>query len=77
MQSLKRFAPAGLATLFAALIAASSAAAQAQDEQRAARAGAQGAQASNVDLYFPTGEESSSLLRIRAQAPEEVRVGQS
>ncbi|RUL88711.1 COG1361 family protein [Tautonia sociabilis] len=33
-------------------------------------------QDSKVDLYFPTGEESTSLLMIRAEAPEEVRVGQ-
>ena len=30
-----------------------------------------------MELYYPTGEEGTSLLMIRAEAPEEVRVGQS
>jgi uncharacterized repeat protein (TIGR01451 family) len=73
MRIPKRFAPACLATLCSALIVASTASAQAQAQPRARAAGAQ---ASNVDLYFPTGDEASSLLMIRAEAPAEVRVGQ-
>ncbi|QDV38796.1 COG1361 family protein [Tautonia plasticadhaerens] len=60
MHILKRHAFSCLAAVAASLVAASPSTAQ----------------SSNVDLYFPTGEESSSLLMIRAEAPPEVRVGQ-
>lgn len=60
MHILKRTAFACLAATSASLMAAAPSSAQ----------------SSNVDLYFPTGEESTSLLMMRAEAPPEVRVGQ-
>ncbi|MEW4571448.1 hypothetical protein AB1L88_26535, partial [Tautonia sp. JC769] len=59
-----------LAALLAAAAFGPTAYSQAQEGSQ------QGQASSNVDLYFPTGEQSSSLLMIRAQAPGEVRVGQ-
>ncbi|WP_152054164.1 CARDB domain-containing protein [Tautonia marina] len=59
-----------LAALLAATAFGPTAYSQAQERSQ------EGQASSNVDLYFPTGEQSSSLLMIRAQAPGEVRVGQ-
>ncbi|WP_169977610.1 COG1361 family protein [Tautonia rosea] len=59
-----------LAALLAATAFGPTTHAQAQERSQ------DGQTSSNVDLYYPTGAQSSSLLMIRANAPGEVRVGQ-